>query len=145
MGVELRCRGADVGLPCVHEGFAVFGDLVQEFVAACLVAMEEVDEVFNGRGRLFALFALWFAHFEHVGEEALEVPEGVAEVDGLVDVADHGCVGVNAVADGGCEVVWVSLAEDADDFLPVSHCKGQGEVFEGFGVLLVGELGRLRR
>ena len=145
VGVELRCCGADVGFPGVHEGFAVFGDLVQEFVAAGLVAVEEVDEVFDGWGVFFAFFAGWFAHFEHVCEEALEVPEGVAEVDGLVDVADHGRVGVDAVADCGCEVVWVSLAEDADDFLSVSNREGQGEVFEGFSVLLLGEVGGLRR
>ena len=114
-------------------------------MGACLVAVEEVDEVFDGRGFFFALFAGRFAHFQHVGEEALEVPHCVAEVDGLVDVADHGGVGVDAVADGGCQVVWVSLAEYADDFLSVSHCEGQGKVFEGFGVLLVGKVGRLGR
>jgi hypothetical protein len=60
-----------------------------------------------------------------------------------VDVADHGCVGVDAVADGGCEVVWVALAEDADDFCSVADGEGEGEVFEGFGVLLVVQVGGL--
>lgn len=114
-------------------------------MAACLVAVEEVDEVIDRWRLLFAFLALRFADLQHVGDKALEVPEGVAEVDGLVDVADHRCVGVDAVADGGCQVVWVSLAEYADDFLSVSHCEGQGKVFEGFGVLLVGKVGRLGR
>lgn len=113
-------------------------------MATGLVAVEEVDEVFDGWRLLFAFLAGWFAYFEHVCQEALEVPEGVAKVDGLVDVADHGRVGVDTVADSRCEMVWITLAEDADDFLSVADFEGKVEVLKSLGVLLVGEVGRLR-
>lgn len=62
-----------------------------------------------------------------------------------MDVADHRRVSVDAVADGGCEMVGVALAEDADDFLAVTYGESEGEVFEGFGVMFVGEVWGLRR
>lgn len=60
-------------------------------------------------------------------------------------IADHGRVSVYAVADGRCEVVGVALAEDADDFLAVTYGESEGEVFEGFRVVFVGEVWGLRR
>lgn len=128
MGVELRCGGVDVLAPGFHQGFAVLGYLVQEFVAARLVSVEEVDEVFDCWRLFFALLALGFADFEHVCEEALEVPEGVAEIDGLVDVADHRCVGVDSIPDSCCEVIWVPLAQHPNDLLAIADCEGQGEI-----------------
>ena len=98
---------------------------MEEFVAAGLVSVEEVDEVFDCGCFLFALFALWLADLEHVCEEAFEVPKGVAEVDCLVNFANHGRVGIDAVSYRCCEMVWVALAQHSYDFCSVSYCQDE--------------------
>jgi len=81
-----------------------------------------LHEIANGGYDDFTVFSRrWdFRHLEHVGEEVLEIGDGVGEVDCFVNAPDYGLVGGDERADDGCEVVGTAAAEDADDFFPVA-------------------------
>jgi len=81
--------------------------------------MKQLDEVANSRclERLSGFGARLgdFGELDHVFEEDFEVGDGAAEVDGLVQFADHGFVCGDEGADALGEVVGVGVAEDAHD------------------------------
>lgn len=118
---------------------AVLGALVQELVSAALVLLQQLDEISDARGRGCGFAVLVQApELDHVAEEDFEVVEGVAEVDGVVDGADHGLIGGDETADGLGNVVGRSVAEDADDLLPVTDAEVDGEIFESESMLRLG-------
>jgi len=86
--------------------------------------MQQLDEVANSRclERLCGFGARLgdLGELDHVFEEDFEVRDCAAEINGLVEFADHGFVGGNEGADAFGEVVGVGVAEDAHDGLAVA-------------------------
>lgn len=114
---------------------AVLGYLVDKVVDGLAVSPDQADVVFYGRGSGLQCFVcgqcagdghwrvLGLAGLDEVGQEALGRRDVFAEVDVLVNGSDHGLEATDKVPYGLGEEIGVLLAEDPDDFVPVSDCK----------------------
>ena len=107
--------------------------------------MQQLDEVADG-GCLERLCGFGvrlgnLGELDHVFEEDFEIRDGAAEVDGLVQFADHGFVGGDQGADAFGEMVRVGVAEDAHDGFAIADGELDGEVVLGEVVLMLGEFG----
>jgi hypothetical protein len=47
-----------------------------------------------------------------------------------VDMSDDRLVCGDCCADGGCDMIWFTVTEDADDFLAISDGQMTREIFE---------------
>lgn len=92
-----------------------------------LVFLEQLDKVAHGRRfqrRLVALLiaasVCGFGQPDHVLDKLLQIPDRLAQIDGIVDGADYGFVSGNNVSDGLGEVVWSGFAQDFDELFAVA-------------------------
>lgn len=47
-----------------------------------------------------------------------------------MNVSDNGFVGRHRSTDGCCNMIWLAVTEDADDFLAIADGKMAGEIFQ---------------
>lgn len=127
----------------------VLAALVHEDVGGPLVFAQQPDKVAHGRdggggGVVVSGLAVGVdaGELDQVPQKVLKVVDGTRKVDGLVHPPDDGLVGVDHLSDRGGQVVRVvGLAEDLDQLFPVAHRQVDGQVLQGLGVVVLGEVG----
>lgn len=95
----------------------ILGNLMDEAMRGTHVAVQEVYEVLD---TWWLAILLGLGYLDHVVHEGLEVCDGCAEINCLVDLSDHGLVSRYTVAYSLGEVIRAVMTEDVDDLVSVS-------------------------